>query len=174
MRLLALAVAALTIAVLAPLSARADHGGKVKHSHRYQVAQKVNHGLQGTPLHGLGFVFEAAGWKFGLSPYFLAGASGTESSLGAAPCSGNPKNIWGLGACGRAWNEPHFPTWKSAITYYAHFIKRLWPHADTVYELHGYCPPCGSHGWGAKTLTWMQLLFGDVGESLAYPKAGRA
>ena len=170
MRTLAVAVAALTIALLAPLSGRAYHGGKRPHSHRYQVAQKVNRGLDGTPLQGLGFAFEAAGWKHKLSPFFLVGASGTESSLGESSCRRNPHNIWGLGACGVRWSEPHFPTWKAAIFYYAWFIRDRWPNARTVYELHGYCPECGSYGWGSATYTWMERLFGDVSPSLAYPR----
>lgn len=140
-----------------------------KHSARYLLAKKLNQGLKGTPLEGLGFAFEAAGHRHGISPFFLIGASGTESSLGAAGCSGNPRNIWGIGACNRAWTVPYFPDWKSAVGYYARFIKRTWPKARTVYELHGYCPPCGSYGWGSKTLAWMQQLFGPVSSSIFYP-----
>lgn len=162
-QLLALALLAAVVCAVAAQQARA-------HSQRYLVAKRVQQGLRGTPLHGLGFVFEAEGWRTGLSPFFLVGASGTESSLGAAGCSGNRFNIWGLGACNRAWSVPVFPTWQRAIRYYADFIRRLWPRARTVYELHGYCPPCGSYGWGSKTYAWMRQLFGQVSSSIRYPR----
>lgn len=140
------------------------------HSHRFLVAQRVQHGLAHTPLRGLGFVFEAEGHRRNLSPFFLVGASGTESSLGAASCSGNPHNYWGLGSCDRAWKVPHFRSAREAIRYYADFIKHYWPHAQTVYELYGYCPPCGARGWGEKTYAWMRHLFGPVSKRLEYPR----
>lgn len=150
----------------------ADHGWAKpapKHSHRYLVARQVAHGLRGTPLQGLGFVFEAEAHRRNLSPFFLVGASGTESSLGAAGCSGNRFNIWGLGACNRYWHVPFFPTWRHAISYYADFIRQHWPHARTVYDLHGYCE-CGSLSWGSQTLAWMHRLFQDVSGSVLYPR----
>lgn len=143
---------------------------KPHHSHRFLVAQKVQRGLANTPLRGLGFVFEREGHRRNLSPFFLAGASGTESSLGAASCYGNPHNYWGLGSCDRAWKVPHFDTDGEAIRYYADFIKSHWPHAQTVYDLHGYCPPCGARGWGEKTYAWMVRLFGRVSYRLEYPR----
>lgn len=169
MRVAVILVSALTIVLL---KLPAGHAGKPKphHSHRFLVARQVQRGLVGTPLHGLGFVFEAEAWKAGLSPFALVGASGTESSLGAAACRANPRNIWGLGSCDRAWRVPYFATWPQAVRYYAAFIREHWPHARTVYELYGYCE-CGSAYWGGKTSAWMSRLFGDSSGSLLYPRA---
>ncbi len=160
----------LTIALLTPLilatSSRAAH--KPRHSHRFLIAQRVNRGLRGTPLARLGFVFEAAGWRHRLSPFFLAGASATESSLGTAACQANPKNIWGLGSCDRAWRVPYFETWPKAIGYFARFVRLHWPRARTAYELYGYCG-CGARSWGSRTSGSMAQLFGDQSGSLGYP-----
>jgi len=141
-------------------------------SRRLAVVQRLAHGLQGTALRGLEHEFEQAAWAENMNPYFLVGASGTESSFGAAPCTrdNNPKNIWGLGACGTRWQEPIFGTWREAITYYVWFIRDRWPHAQTCYQLSGYCPECGTYGWGLATHQKMRQLFGSVSASLAYPR----
>lgn len=169
LRLLVLAAGWATIlACILP----AGHAATVHHSPRFLLAQQVNKGLAGTPIAHLGFAFEAEGHRRNLNPFFLAGASGTESSLGVYGCQGNRFNIWGLGSCDRYWQVPHFYTWQQAIRYYADFIKTTWPHARTVYDLSGYCE-CGSAAWGGKTSAWMSRLFGDDTGSILYPKAGR-
>ena len=145
-----------------------------KKSPRYLLAVKLQHALVGTPMQNLGFILEAEGYRANISPYFIVGAAGTESGEGRNPgrygCSGNKYNVWGLGACGRAWNEPHFVSWRHAIRYYVDFINHYWPKAQTVYDLHGYCPPCGSRAWGAQTYAWMLKMFGNVTYSIKYPR----
>jgi hypothetical protein len=165
-------VALITLFVCTTAKAARPKKPAPQHSHRFLVAQALNKGLRSTPLARLGFVFEAEGHRRNLSPFFLVGASGTESSLGAASCRGNPKNLWGLGSCDRYWKVPYFETWKEAIGYYADFIRGHWPTARTVYDLHGYCE-CGSAYWGGKTSAWMAQLFGDRSGSILYPKAAR-
>jgi hypothetical protein len=142
------------------------------HSHRYLIAKRVQDGISGTPLQGLGFMIEAEAFRSGLNPFFLVGAAGTESGDGnnpvAHPCGPHRHNVWGLGACNRYWNPPAFPTWKAAFHYYVGFIKSHWPRARTVYDLTGYCE-CGTSAWGNSTSAWMGKLFGDRSGSILYP-----
>jgi len=101
------------------------------------------------------------------------GASGVESSYGLHPSYGNPYNIWGLSACGRAWPEPHFATRRQAYRYFIRFIRSHWPNARTIYEFHGYCVPyerCGAPIWGARALSKARQLFGPVSPALCFPK----
>jgi hypothetical protein len=122
--------------------------------------RRLNRGLAGTPLAGLGHVFEQAGRRYGISPYFMAAASGTESSFGAAGCGNNPKNIWGLANCTGIWHVPYFETWDEAIGFYAKFLADRWPSATSPYHYYGYaaCDAC----WGRKTSLHMQRFGGGT------------
>jgi hypothetical protein len=107
----------------------------------------------GTPMAGLGAILEAEGRRYGISPYFMAAAAGTESSFGAAGCSNNPKNVWGLAACDGRWHVPYFPTWESAVGFYARFLASRWQGHSSPYSFRGYaaCDAC----WGRKTSAHM-------------------
>jgi len=142
-------------------SASATH-----HEHRLAVVKRLQHGLRGFPLSGQAYALEAAGHRYRVSPYFMAAASGVESTFGRQPCSGNPRNIWGLGACNSAWRVPYFDTWREAFSYYARFLKRTWPRAQTAYHFYGYsaCDSC----WGRKVAYYMSYFF-DSGPSVRYP-----
>jgi len=137
---------------------------------RLPVIRTLKRGLDTLPyLRGLEHEFERAGWQGKMSPYFLVGAS-WESGMAAVPCSANRFNIWGVGACGRNWNEPKWATREIAIRSYVAFVRSTWPSARTCYQLSGYCPPCGTYGWGSRTHSQMRQLFGPVSASLAYPR----
>lgn len=112
-------------------------------------------------------MLERVGREYGVSPYFIAGASGTESSYGAASCSNNPRNIWGLAACDGRWYVPYFDTWEEAFSFYAAFLNKQWPGHSSSYSFPGYseCDAC----WGRKTAEHMALLFGGVGNGTRYP-----
>jgi hypothetical protein len=139
------------------------------HSHRYLIAVRVVRGVARTPLRGLGWLIERVGHQEGVSPFFMVGASGVESSVFRAPCAGNPRNGWGLGSCSSAWRAPHFATWEQSFTYFARHVRRLWPSARTPYDLHGYCG-CGSAAWGSRTIAWIHQLFGSgVPTGVRYP-----
>lgn len=140
---------ALTVFALAPAAA---HAGD-----RSDVARKLNQGLAGTPMHGLGYVLEAEGRKQGVHPAFIAAAAGLESAWGRLACRGNPYNVWGLGSCDRAWRVPHFGSWRQAIRYYARFIRQRWPRAYKPYDLYGYCE-CGAVSWGSRVAWNMRRL----------------
>lgn len=150
---------------LAVFTARsvASHGGK--HSPRYLTAAKLNRGLAGTPLHGLGFKLEAAGYRWKISPFFMAAISATESSLGRELCNNNPKNIWGLASCTNSWPVPYFETWREAFHFFGRFLVKTWPGARTPHDFHGYA---ASSTWAYKTTYFMRALFG-VGPSVRYP-----
>ena len=122
------------------------------------IIQNLNRGLSGTPMEGLGRVLRDEGRRMNVSPYFIAAAAGTESSFGAAGCSGNPRNVWGLAACDGRWSVPYFNSWEEAIHYYAEFIANRWPSATSPYHFYGYaaCDAC----WGRKTAMWMSSRFG--------------
>jgi hypothetical protein len=136
------------------------NGGAVRH--------KLGDGLRGTPLAGSEHELEEESRRANFNPYVIVGASGVESSFGAAACHGNPNNIWGLGACGRAWHEPYFATRREAYRYFIKFIRSHWPSAKTIYEFYGYCVPasrCGAPLWGARAMDKARQLFGPVSPS---------
>lgn len=128
------------------------------------VVDRLNRGLAGTPMAGLGAVLEAEGRRYGVSPYFMAAAAGTESSFGAAACSNNRKNVWGLAACDGRWHVPYFETWSEAIGFYARFLSSRWQGHSTPYSFSGYaaCDVC----WGRKTSSHMGRF--GVGNSTRY------
>jgi len=107
---------------------------------------------------------EAAGRHWHVSPYFIAGIAGTESSFGAAACSGNPYNAYGLSSCTTGWSVPYFKSWAESYEFMGRFLKSRWPNARTPYDFHGYaaCSSC----WGASTARHM-ARFG-VSPSVVY------
>lgn len=118
---------------------------------------------------GTGRALEASGWKWHISPFFIAAIAETESSLGKAACSGNPYNAFGLASCG-TWNgvpPPHFRSWAHAYDFEARYltghtwVTTGWPHARTTYDFHGYarCSSC----WGATNESHMRARFGVSG-----------
>lgn len=118
---------------------------------RAQVAAKLNRGLAGTPLRGLGRIIEQVGWRYHVHPAFMAAASGTESSFGAVPCCGSRYNIWGW------YSMPPVASWEQAFTAYARFLRDRWPSAWTPWDFHGYCG-CGVTAWGNATSRFMHRL----------------
>ena len=132
---------------------------------RVETARKLNRGLAGSPMANLGWILEREAHRTHVSPYLMAAAAATESSLGRAGCSGNTKNVWGLASCGGGWHVPYFNSWDEAIHFYADFLRSHWPTATSTY-LSGYaaCNQC----WADKTAWWMSRLFG-VGPAFRYP-----
>lgn len=130
------------------------------------IIARLNRGLSGTPMEGLGRILRDEGRRMNVSPYFIAAAAGTESSFGFAGCGGNPRNVWGLAACDGRWSVPYFDSWEEAIRYYAEFIASHWPNATSPYHFYGYaaCDSC----WGRKTAMWMNSRFG-VAAYTKYP-----
>lgn len=137
---------------------------KALHAHDAVVA-RLDRGLAGSPMAGLGRTLERVGRRYHVSPYFIAAAAATESTLGAAACSNNRMNVWGLSSCGGGWYVPRWASWEEAIAFYARFLKSHWPSASSTYDYHGYaaCTSC----WGAKTASHMSRLFG-VDNSVRY------
>lgn len=134
------------------------------HAHD-DVYRRLRAGLSGSPMADSEAALERAGRRWGVSPYFIAAIAATESSLGAAACSGNPRNAFGLASCGGSWSVPYFPTWSSAYEFMAKFLTSRWPHARTTYDYKGYA--ANSQAWGAKTELHMRRLFG-AGPSVRY------
>lgn len=141
---------------------------------RERVVQALNRGLAGSPMAGTGRALEASGWKWGISPFFIAAIAESESSLGARACSGNRYNAFGLASCG-TWNgvpPPTFRSWAHAYDFEARFltghtwVTSGWPHAQTTYDFHGYaaCSSC----WGAAAERHMRNRFG-VSNRVRYP-----
>jgi hypothetical protein len=124
--------------------------------------KKLNRYLQNTPMKGTGEIVVKQARKYGISPYFVVAVAAKESSLGAASCSGNPKNVWGLGACGRAWQTPTFRNWIAAVNYFVRFIDSRWPTADNPFQFYGYCNGCETE-WGNSVATHMRHA-GGTGE----------
>ena len=130
------------------------------------VVNRLNRGLYGSPMAGTGAILERHGRRWHVSPYFMAAAAATESSLGAAACSNNRYNVWGLSSCGSGWYVPPFRSWDEAIAFYARFLASRWPGHSTPYSFVGYaaCSSC----WGSRTSYWMSSLFG-VAAVTRYP-----
>lgn len=155
----------------------------VKRLHaRAAIVRKLNRGIavyyrsqhrSSGPLSGQGWAIEAAGRRWGVSPYLMFATSITESSGGLAACYPNFRNIWGLASCG-TWNgtpPPQWATWREAFDWYARFLTGRtsvtggWPNARTAYDYHGYARD--SHEWGRVTTGHMEWLFGE--SSARYP-----
>lgn len=121
------------------------------------VVRLLNRGLAGSPMAGTGEILERYGRRYGVSPFFMAATAATESSLGAAACSNNRYNVWGLASCTGSWYVPPFGSWDEAIAFYAKFLAGRWPGHSTPYSFTGYaaCSPC----WGRKVSEWMHTLF---------------
>lgn len=159
--LVTLASIALIAGAAAQPAGTASHGNG--HSQRYLTVQKLARGISKHPLarkHMRQHVYaiERAAWRHNVSPFLMVAISGVESSFGARPCNANPRNVWGLGACDRAWQVPYFNTWDEAFGYYARFLRRTWPSARNAYELYGYCDGCSS--WAAEVADITYSLWG--------------
>jgi hypothetical protein len=156
----------MTILILTVLIIAAALATQAQAGRRSDTAQNLNRGLAGTPMANTGYALEAAGWRYHISPYFIAAIAGTESSFGAAACSGNPKNAFGLSSCTSGWRVPYFPTWASAYQFMARFLTSRWPGARTPWSFRGYaaCTDC----WASKVAMHMRQRFG-VGPGVRYP-----
>jgi hypothetical protein len=130
------------------------------------VIKRLDRGLAGSPMNGTGVNLERWGRQYHVSPYFMAAAAATESSLGVNGCGEGGRNAWGLGNCGSAWSVPSFSSWDEAIAYYARYIAHGWPYHSTPYSFHGYakCDSC----WGNSVSGHMHDLFG-VAAVTRYP-----
>lgn len=123
--------------------------------------KRVNRYVKNTPMKGTGKIIVNQAEKYDINPSFVVGVAAKESSLGEASCSGNPKNVWGLGACGRAWNAPYFQTWVEAVNYFIRFVVRQWPRADNPFQFSGYCNGCEVE-WGNAVSTHMRRISGTT------------
>jgi len=112
-------------------------------------------------MEGTGKIVVNQSKKYGISPYFVVAVAKKESSLGEASCSGNRKNVWGLGACGRVWNPPYFSSWVEAINYFIRFIDQRWPRADNPFQFYGYCSGCEVE-WGNSVASHMRSAGGTT------------
>lgn len=132
------------------------------HSPRFLLAQKLAHGLRGTPLARFAFVFEAAGHRWNVNPFLVAAISGTESSFGAAACG---YNAWGLASCDGSVSLSSF---QDGIRYTTRLLRLNYLNAgDTSVLSVGYkYAACGSC-WAAKTEGFMVQL-GATGFDTAY------
>lgn len=138
----------------------------------FGVASRIDRTLAehwpGSPLqgHGVAFVREGLlrpGRK--LNPVAVVSISGVESTFGQAPCVGTG-NAWGLGACGRAWSAVQLcgktwplryaSTFDRGIRLTTQLVRCLWPNAQTVYDLHGYCSGCPT--WGSEVAGIMRTF----------------
>lgn len=130
---------------------------------RRTTVQVLRRGLAGSPMAGSEEELERAGFRYHVSPYFIAAIAATESSLGRAMCGSF--NAYGLANCGGIWNVPAFRSWGDSYLFMAKYLSERWPGARTPYDFHRYaaCDSC----WGRKTSGWMQSLFG-VGQSVIY------
>jgi hypothetical protein len=134
--------------------------------HRWDdVIRQLQRGLSGTEMDGTAGDLLAAALKYRISPFFIAAIAGTESSFGAAACSNNRFNAFGLSSCGSGWHVPNFQSWREAYMFMGQFLTSRWSGASSTFDFHGYaaCSSC----WGAKTAMHMRQRFG-VGSSVRF------
>jgi hypothetical protein len=112
-------------------------------------------------MKGTGKIVVNQSRKYAISPYFVVAVAVKESSLGTEACSNNRKNVWGLGACGRAWNPPYFENWIEAYNYFVRFIDSRWPNAQNPFQFYGYCLGCETQ-WGNSVAEHMRNMGGGV------------
>lgn len=124
---------------------------------RQSAVDLLNGGLEGSPMAHTGRALEAAGWKWHVSPFMVAGIAAKESSLGVHACRSNPKNAFGLSSCGSGWYVPYFRTWAQAYDFVAHFIHTRWPDARTPWDLHRYA--ADTESWATSVAFHMRRLF---------------
>lgn len=123
--------------------------------------QIVNNYLSGSPMAGIGKILEKEGSIHNVSPYFIVAVAKKESSKGFAACSENKYNVWGLGACDRAWKVPKFKNWTQAVNYFVRFVNgktaqnkgKGWPSASNPHQFYGYCSGCESE-W-SRVVSWV-------------------
>lgn len=123
--------------------------------------KRINRHLASTPMKGTGKIIYNQSKKYDINPYFVMAVAAKESSLGFKGCGRYGRNVWGLGACGRAWNVPSFRNWVQAINYFIRFVERLWPDARTPYEFYGYCNGCEQE-WGNDVAKYMHIYNGNA------------
>lgn len=68
----------------------------------YQVAQRIDEKLKGTPMAGLGEKFVQAGQKYGINPLFLASLGIHESNYGKSQIAQDKNNLFGFKAYDRS------------------------------------------------------------------------
>jgi hypothetical protein len=162
-RYLALASAAFALLALpAAGHATAEPAAKPDHSFRFQVVQKLKHGLRGTPLATHAFRIESEGWRWNVNPFLVASIAGTESSFGAAACGGN---AWGLGNCGFTFRD--FP---AGISYATRLLRENYLDLGygTLQRMGARYAVCGSC-WAQRTGWFMRSRFGSS-LTLTYPR----
>lgn len=149
-------VLALTLIAATPAPAATKHGPRPHHSRGYLTAVQLNRMLARTPMRGTGWGLVNAGKHWNVHPAFIAAIAGTESSFGAAACSNNRYNAFGLSSCGYGWRVPSFRSWRESYEFMARFLATRWPWHRTPYDFRGYaaCSEC----WGRKTASWMRWL----------------
>lgn len=129
---------------------------KPTHSPAYLAAVHLNQKLAGTPMAGSGFALVVEAKRWNVNPALIAAIAGTESSYGAAACSNNRFNAFGLSSCGSGWHVPTFRSWREAYRFMGGFLSSRWPRARSPYDLVGYaaCSPC----WARKVAGYMHDL----------------
>ena len=132
------------------------------HSFRFQVVQKLRHGLRGTPLAAHAFRIESEGWRWNVNPFLVASIAGTESSFGAAACGGN---AWGLGNCGFTFSD-----FGDGIRYATRLLRRNYLDLGygTLQLMGARYAACGSC-WAQRTGWFMRSRFGSP-LTLTYPR----
>jgi len=167
--ILATVLAALIAAAFTSASAMADTTKKISPA-RERVVKTLDATLAGTPMQRTGRELEAAGWKHGVHPAFIAAIAGTESSYGRLACRSNRYNAFGLSSCGTGWRVPDFRSWAQAYDFMARFLTGRttvtsgWPNARTPYDYRGYA--ASSSKWGAAVSYHMERF--GLGTNVRY------
>lgn len=135
----------------------------------YRIAKRIDRALTryGSPMAGHGLAITRAVRREGGNPFAVLAISGAESSFGKAACGyvttglGQCWRVWTrIELCGRTVNGPSYVTsWAAGLGLTARLIRCLWPRAQTVWDLTGYCSGCNR--WSGDVEAIARQYFGS-------------
>lgn len=176
MRTAALLVATLIVSaalgiVLAVVVFVAVANAEPRHSHRYDVAQKMIRGLRvfdrarHIPMVGEGWNLEAEAHRYNVNPAVLAGLAAKEAELGRTAPAGT-HNAYGIGP------GESFPSWHAgnarAARLIRHYVDAKGARSVAGILAGGYCVG-GCSGWVADVERWASVF--GLGLELRYPRS---
>jgi hypothetical protein len=141
---------------------------------RLKVTQKINKGLAGTPLRGLGRYFEHSGWRWNVNPALVAAISGVESSF----CANKPTgtfNCWGY-HCHSGKCQVKGKSYAQVIELVTRRLRQRymdsWNKKNVLQIANTYAPASDGNNpphWTRKVESWMVDRFGSSIQ-LDYPR----
>lgn len=126
-----------------------------------EVGQRIDRGLVGTPMRGLGPVVERHARRVNVNPALVAAIAGPESTFGRYNRGSFNAFGWGPGI--------DFASWSDAFSTVSRGLRRMYLdrwHARNVFDIgRYYCPGCSS--WPYRVVGAMGRF--HLGTGIHYP-----